>query len=318
MQAIILAAGKGLRLQPLTEFRSKAMLPILGKPIVERVMAALESSGINEFILVINPDDKEIAHHFREAGQIRSPIHYVYQDHAKGMADALRYAAPLIRGDFILSACDNLFPDEHIDRILSLWRAKTRPNALLTLMPIEADKISSAGIVTLDGDWVTDIVEKPALSEAPSNIASLPLYCLPQEILGYLPEILISIRGEYELQDAIQLLIKRQGSVMGVMVENRFTLTSPADLLEINRHLLKTGAEATHLKFQSIGVNTCLVTPLYIEGGTQIGRHCCIGPNVYIERGCVIGDNVEIANSVILRGSEIPDGTIFSDQIATI
>lgn len=317
MQAVILAAGKGSRLHPITTHRSKAMLPILGQPIVERVMEALEINGVDDFILVVGPDDRHIARHFRHESQIAADVRFVYQPQRLGMADALRCAAPLIEGNFILSACDNLVSGDYISRMLSLWQSPEHPNAILTLMPLPAEQISSAGIVALDGNWVTQIIEKPAPEQAPSNIASLPLYCLPGEILDYLPQIKPSPRGEYELQDAIQMLIERRGRVRGLQVENRLTLTRPADLLAINRHFLVTGNNHPQLQPESVGANTRLITPLYIERGVRIGESCTIGPNVYIERDCHIGNGSAIQDTVLLRGSVIPDNTSIIDQVVS-
>jgi NDP-sugar pyrophosphorylase family protein len=199
--------------------------------------------------------------------------------------------------------------------MLGLWQSPNRPNALLTLMPIPRNQVSSAGIVKMDGDWVIQIVEKPNPDTAPSNIASLPLYCLPHTILDYLPEIKRSPRGEYELQDAIQMLIERHGAVLGMQVESRLTLTSPADLLEINRHFLVTGNKHPQLQPQTVGSNTHLITPLHIESGTIIGENCKIGPNVYIERNCKIGDFAKIDNAIILRDTNVPHHSIVTDQV---
>ena len=81
---------------------------------------------------------------------------------------------------------------------------------------IMVSTVMETGIVELDGEWVVRIVEKPTPEEAPSNVSSLPMYCFGQTLLGYLPEIELSPRGEYELQDAIQMLIEREGRVRGV------------------------------------------------------------------------------------------------------
>ena len=102
MQAVILAAGKGSRLHPITTARSKAMLPILGKPIVERVMEDLVSTGVDDFILVISQNDRYINRYFRRESRIEADVRFVYQAERLGMANALSYAAPLIQGDFIL------------------------------------------------------------------------------------------------------------------------------------------------------------------------------------------------------------------------
>jgi NDP-sugar pyrophosphorylase family protein len=319
MQGVILAAGQGSRLHPITLTRSKAMVPILGKPIVERVMEDLVANDVRDFILVVSPDDRHITQYFRES-KIKADIRFVYQPERLGMANALQHAAPLITEDFVLSACDNLISAEHVGRMLqaiapSRGTNLPQPNAVLTLMPVEPERLESVGIVEMDGPWITRIVEKPHPEEAPSNIASLPLYCFSKRILEYLPQVPLSPRGEYELQDAIQMLIERDGYVCGVMVHRRLTLTSPADLLAINQHYLSNGKDQPQLAPFTVGPNTQLITPLRIECGTTIGANCIIGPNAYIERDCRIGEGVIIKNAVILREATVPDGTIVEDQV---
>lgn len=317
MQAVILAAGKGSRLHPITTKRSKAMLPILGKPIVERVMEHLAINGIDDFILVVSPDDTQITRYFGRESQLEADVRFVYQAQRLGMADALRGAAPLIDGDFILSACDNLTSPQHVANLLAAWRQPPCPNAVLTLMTIPPEQVPASGVVAMEGDTVVRIVEKPRLQDAPSHIASLPLYGLPHSILEYLPEVQPSARGEYELQDAIQLLIQRQGQVRGVMVASRLTLTSPADLLQINRHFLMEGNDMPQIQPQRVGAGTQLTTPLHIDAGVQIGAGCRIGPNVYIERNCRIGDGATIRDAIVLRESVVPAQADIHDEVVS-
>jgi NDP-sugar pyrophosphorylase family protein len=317
MQAVILAAGKGSRLHPITTTRSKAMLPILGKPIVERVMEGIALNGIRDFILVVSPDDLQITRYFHGESRLDADVRFVHQPDRRGSADALRCAAPLIAGDFVLSACDNLISPQDIAALLAAWHQPPRPSAVLTLMSVPPEQVPASGIVALHGDTVVRIVEKPRLQDAPSHIASLPLYCLPHALLDYLPEVLPSPRGEYELQDALQLLIQRQGGVRGLMVEARLTLTSPTDLLQINRHFLIEGGEAPHIQPQSVGAGTQLIPPLYIEAGVTIGAGCRIGPNVYIERDCRIGDGAAIQDAVLLCEAVVPPGAVIRHQVVT-
>ncbi len=217
----------------------------------------------------------------------------------------------------MLSACDNLTSSTHVGQMLALWQAEPRPNAILTLMAAPPESARNTGIVALDGPWVQRIVEKPGPELAPSNIASLPLYCFSSKILDYLPAVPLSPRGEYELQDAIQMLIERDGQVLGLTVEKRLTLTSPTDLLDINRHYLTAGNNQPQLQPQTVGTNTHLITPLHIEGGTLIGENCTIGPNVYIERDCRIGDGASIRDAILLRETTVPEGAVIVDQVVS-
>ena len=198
MQAVILAAGRGKRLHPITATRTKAMAPIAGKPIVERVMDTLVANGIAEFILVTSPDDLEIADHFHNRSGFSGSITLVTQPEPLGMGHALIQAIPYIHEDFVLSACDSLAPAEEISNLLNVWEQE-KPNAILTTLEVGPEKITRMGIVEMDGIWINRIIEKPALEEAPSNIGSLPLYVFSRTILDYLREIQPSSRGEYEL-----------------------------------------------------------------------------------------------------------------------
>ncbi len=307
MQAVILAAGKGSRLHPLTLNRSKAMIPILGKPIVERVLETLVQNGIDEVVMVVSQHDGEIQQHFQHYARPEVSIRFVVQPECLGMANALSLAAPHIRDTFILSACDNLTPPEHVAELLETHR-RTGALATLSLMEIDRSLVSRTGVVEWCDGQVRRIVEKPRPEEAPSNISSLPLYVFAPDLLAYLPEVKPSPRGEYELQDAIQMLIERQGRVTGVFTRDRLQLTNAADLLAINRHYLTHGGDSPQLAPQSVGRHTHLITPLRIEEGTVIGPGCVIGPRVYIERNCRIGADVLIKDAVILRDTVIEDG----------
>ncbi len=315
MQSVILAAGKGSRLHPITVNRSKAMLPILGKPIVARVMETLVENGLQDFILVINADDQEIVRYFEGESVLDVRTQFVVQPERRGMADALSHAAEYIRGDFLLTACDNLVSVKDIDQMLALWKSTPGINGILALMRVSPEKIKSVGIVELEREWVGHIVEKPDPSQVSGNIASMPLYMFSRRILDYLKEVPLSPRGEYELQDAIQMLIERDGGVRGYHAAGRLTLTSPADLLALNRHYLVNGNTTHHDFPRPVGENSKLVPPLHIESGVVIGADCVIGPNVYIERDCRIGDRATLRESVLLRGTVVLAGTLVEGKV---
>jgi len=282
LQGVILAAGKGSRLQPITLKRSKAMLPILGRPIVERVMETIHANGVEDFILVVSQDDQNIVKYFNEESELEVNITFVVQEERLGMANALQCAAPFIHQDFVLSACDNLAPVQHVAQLIEHQQADETVHATLSLMRIDPSSVGKTGIVDLVDGRIANIVEKPRPEEAPSNIASLPLYVFTSRI-----------------------------------VEGRLTLTGPDDLLTINRHYLINGYDRPQLAPFTVGNNTHLITPLRIEQGTVIGEGCVIGPRVYIERDCHIGSNVTIEDAVVLRESAIGDGAMVVGQVVS-
>ncbi|HZY40363.1 MAG TPA: sugar phosphate nucleotidyltransferase [Anaerolineae bacterium] len=310
-QAVILAAGRGKRLQPLTLTRSKAMMPIAGRPMIERVMDTLTHNGLEDFVLVVSPDDEAIIDHFTQHSRYAGRVTWAYQAERHGMAHALLQAAPHIHGDFVLSACDNLVPEQHIAELLRRFDHNAR--AVLSLMRIPIERSSSTGMVAMDMDRITRIIEKPQPHESPSDISSLPLYVFAAPVLNLLPQVKPSARGEYELQDAIQMLIDAGEMVTGVLTDHRLTVTNAQDLLAINLHYL--AATADRVVDSQIEPATRLIDPILIESETSIGANCTIGPAVYVESGAVIGCGATVRESIVLRGAVVPDGAHIVRQV---
>ncbi len=315
MQAVILAAGKGTRLHPVTATRSKAMAPVAGKPIVQRVIDTFTANGVDSFVLVVSPEDTEIRDYFSENAPSGLSITFVDQVERLGMAHALGLAAPEITGPFLLSACDNLVPESFVGNLISKFKSQSC-DAVLSLKPVAQERIPSVGIVDVaDDGLVRRIVEKPTIEEAPSNIGSMPLYLFSAGILEYLPKVKPSPRGEYELQDAIQMLIEDGKPVYGLFTETRLQLTNTTDLLGLNRHYLALNGNSQGAAPQSVGNGTHLHAPVLIEEGVVIGNGCVIGPNVVLEKGCTIGDNVRLENAMVLRGYRVDDGRNVTDEV---
>ena len=310
MQAVILAAGKGKRLHPVSQVRSKAMAPVAGQPMVARVMQLLASVGVDDFTLVCHPDDQDIRTYFagdHDFGVVR----FVEQRERLGMAHALGLAAPVLQGDFILSACDNLVPVEHMAELVATHRERGA-NATLSLMAIDPARTAHTGIVEWQDGLIVGIVEKPQPHEAPSNISSLPLYLFSERLLTHLSAVKASPRGEYELQDAIQLLIEHDGGVTGVLTPERLQLTDVNDLLHLNRRFQDQEQSQT---MDEPGNGVRLIPPLYIGPGVEIGEGCTIGPHVTLEEGCHIGAGAQLEDTIVLRNGRVAAGRKLKHEI---
>lgn len=314
MQGVILAAGKGKRLQPVTPARTKAMAPVVGKPIVARVLDLLVDNGIRDLLLLISPDDQEIRSYFSQPRADDVTIRMIVQQERLGMAHALTLLAPYLQGDFIMSACDNLVPTAHIARLLAAFHAQ-QANAVLSLMEIDIAQSASTGIVDWQAGWIRRIVEKPKPAEAPSNIASLPLYVFAHKLLDFLPQVQPSPRGEYELQDAIQLLIEAEGRVTGVLTDARWQLTTVADLLELNRHFLDNEPSSAQILTTAIAPSAQLIPPVRIDPGCVIAEQCVIGPHVYLEADCQLGAAAQLSNVIGLRGAIVAEASTVTGTI---
>ena len=325
MLAVILAAGRGTRLRPLTDKRSKPMMPIAGKPMVERVLDMLAQGGVERYVVVARPDDRALIEHLNQS--IRADqIRLAYQERQLGMAHAVECAAPLIReakaSTFLLASCDNLYPNEHTSALIKCLHQDDL-DAALTLMWIPRERASATGIVVLDKhDRVTKIIEKPKPDQIPrydepdKALTAPSLYALSTRVLDYLPHVPTSPRGEREFPDALRLLIEDGGAVSGHAVQKRMTLTCPMDLLAINRHILRHNPACAAVE-AALPKQTAIIPPVRIEVGVDLGDGCHIGPEVYLESGCHIGAGAVVHRAVVLRGATVQAGSTVEDTVVS-
>ncbi len=201
MQAIILAAGRGTRLQPLTDTTPKAMLLINGKPMLQLILEQIKTAGVTEVVIIVNYLKDHIINYFGNGSKMGLKITYVEQPELKGSADAIARAEPHITDKrFLVIACDSLFETHLLKRLLK----HTSPG-VFTCTEVEDGR--RYGILVTEGKRVIKIIEKP--EQPPTNLANLSVYILPHEIFKACKEVKQGIRGEYWLPDAIQMLIEQ-------------------------------------------------------------------------------------------------------------
>ena len=314
MQAVILAAGRGTRLKPLTDFRSKAMVPILDKPIVARVLNSIYLNGIRKFIIVVSLVDSTIKNYFYDNLPKDAEIQFVLQEVLNGTAGALEIAAPLIKEDFLVSACDSLYPSHVIGELISLFE-KTNSDAVMAVMKASKETINKSSAITLNEKGeIISIIEKPNIEEIDTDTLGLPLYIFKQKSLGLLSKIEFSLRGEKEIPDALKIIISGQGSLPCVYVPYRHDLTSLDDLKRINIEFLKDPDQQLTKSYE-YATDLVINDPVLISGRIEVGNNCEFGPNVLIEGGASVGNNVRIENSIILSTAVIPDNEYIFDQV---
>lgn len=304
MQGVILAAGRGTRLHPVSTARSKATVPVCGLSLIERVMASLRNGGVDRFVIVAAPGDERLS-------QIVDGLpaaDCVTQPEPRGAADALACAAPRIDGPFLLSACDSIVADTFVAELVALHRAR-RANATLALRRLTSpEQCRRSGVIAGGPEQITGIVEKPEPADAPSNIGSLPLYLFEPRLLDYLSEVQPSPRGELELQDAIAMLIARDGNVVGALTDTRRQVTSASDLLALNRWFLDRG--------EGTSANGVTATPpVHLGEPLQVGAGSVIGPYVVAERGCRIGAGATVSHAVLLDGAQVAPGATIDHEV---
>ena len=319
MECVVLAAGEGRRMRPLTANRPKVMLPLANRPILEHLIIAARDAGVSGFILVVGYREREVRTCFGNGERLGVRIRYVPQRHQLGTGDALRACEGLVSGPFLLLNGDMVVRSGDIRAL-----AGHKPPVIAVSRSPHAQDF---GTVKMEGDRIVDLTEKVPNPE--SDLINAGAYLLDPGIFGLLESIGRSERGEYEITDALSVLI-RDGKVRGYPMSFWLDVGHPWDLLEANRVLLEGwpfGREGTVEPGAvlsddvAVGPGSVIRTGTVIEGPCVIGRDCRIGPHAYIRgatsigNGCHIGHCSEVKNSVILPGTKIPHFNYVGDSI---
>jgi UDP-N-acetylglucosamine diphosphorylase/glucosamine-1-phosphate N-acetyltransferase len=319
-KAVILAAGEGSRMRPLTYTRPKVMLPLLNKPILEHLVVEMRQAGINQFFFVVGYKNEIIKDYFGDGAAWQANIQYLYQTQQLGTADALRAAERLIDEDFLLANGDVII--DHNDIVEAIAH---RGN---TLSVIELPDVTGMGVVEVDKERVVRLHEKVA--DPPSHLANAGLYVFTPAIFSAIAETGKSARGEYEITESIQKIIDRGELVKYHKIGHWRDLSYPWHLLITNEEMLRDLKSSFEGEIEPnvvikgevrIGKNTLVRSGSYIVGPVIIGRDSDIGPSCFIRAGTTVGDHchigaaVEIKNSIVMSGSKIPHLNYVGDSV---
>lgn len=320
MKAIILAAGEGSRMRPLTYTRPKVMLPIANRPIMEHLLIEAKKAGIREFIFIVGYRDEQVRNYFGNGDKWEIFIDYCNQRKQLGTADALKMVESLIDGNFLMINGDIIVDHKDIESLM------VKSTDIMSI--VEVDNTRGLGVVELSGDKIVHIHEK---TEKPiSRKANAGLYLFTPNIFDAVSQTSKSSRGEYEITDSIQMMIDRGRSIYYHEIGHWLDISYPWDLLSANETLLsgvkpqnlgEVEGNTTIKGLVSIGKNTIVRAGAYIVGPAIIGQNCEIGPNCYIRPftsigdDCHIGSAVEVKNSIVMKGSKIPHHNYVGDSI---
>jgi len=312
MKGLLLAGGLGTRLRPLTYIGNKHTLPIANKPMILYALENLVNVGIKEVNVILGPLKEGIMNIIGDGSAYNIKVNYIEQPDPLGLAHAVMISEPYLKDEpFVMHLGDNLLKggiSEFVKRF-----EETNADAVIGVTKVKDPR--QYGVVVLDerGKPVK-LVEKP--KEPPSNLALVGVYVFSPVIFQYVKKLKPSWRGEYEITDAIQLMVDDGRKVEVVEVKGWWKDTGkPDDLLEANRLVLDEiqtdirGKVSDHARIEGrvvIGEGTVIEDNVVIRGPAIIGKNCVIGPNVFIGPYTSIGDgsvlkNVEVENSIIMK-----------------
>ena len=310
MKAVILVAGEGTRMRPLTTTRPKVMLPIANKPILEHIVDAAVDAGIDEFVFITGYFEDSIKDHFKDGEKWGAKIEYVHQTQQRGTADAIGCARGSVTGQFVVLNGDVLISSDYLAKLIS-----REEDAVITVKEVENP--SDFGVIEISGERVTKIIEKPEVP--PTDLANAGIYLFDDSIFDFIDKTTLSERGELEITDSLQMLIDSGANVGYEILEHDWIdVGRPWDMLDANELLLQdvkaecnglVEPNATLIGEVVVGEGTLIRNGAYIIGPVVIGNDCDIGPNCFIRPSTSIGNGVRIGNAVEVKNSIIMDNT---------
>ncbi len=311
MKAVILSAGVGKRMRPLSNTRPKVLLPIGGKPFLDYVISSLEGADIEDITLVVGYRKEDIKERYGDGGDFGVDISYVEQTEQKGTAHAISFTDSeeefaVVNGDIY---CE---PSSLLDTI----NRHQEKNAADTIGVHKVKDASSYGVIRVEDGEVKDLIEKP---DEPSNqLINAGLYVFGPEIYEAIKDTHLSERGEKEITTSLELLIEEDKVVCANELDSWTHVGKPWDLLAANKYALKNQVSKVNGKIESgahlddnvtVEEGALVRSGAYIEGPTYIGKNSDIGPNCYIRPYTSVGENVRIGNAVEVKNSIIMEGT---------
>ncbi|MDJ0269813.1 MAG: NDP-sugar synthase [Aigarchaeota archaeon] len=306
LKAVVFAAGLGKRIRPLSDTRSKPLLPVAGRPVILMVLDALRHAGVREVGIIINYLSEKVMALVGERAKDLD-IRFIHQEKTLGTGHALAAASEYLSDvrEFLVVYGDITLTPEALERLIEFHRSGKYDGSL---MGVRVDSGQRFGIIRASNNILERILEKAGES-GPVNSG---VYILPSETLDVVKSLKPSPRGEYELTDALNIMAE-SGRRIGVYVDSGdwwFDVGSPPSYLQANAYFLtrRLGSKVSLKRPCYMGKDTKLAGPCIIGEGTRIGSgSTVIGPS-FIGDNVRIGANVVIESSIVLEDVVIDDG----------
>jgi len=313
--AVVLAAGEGTRLRPLTANRPKPMLPAGTRPILEYVLNAVIEAGVDEIHLVVGYRASRVRSHFGSTYR-GVPLEYHTQDNQLGSGHALLQARDGPDGSFLLVNGDQVIDHRIVEAVKD-----HHDQQAATLAIVEGSEAPAYGAVTLDENTITELVEQPQTGEY--RLFNAGVYAFDQMIFETLDDLAVD-RGTLPLTDGIGELLTGDQPVDGVRTDEFWMdATHPWDLLTLSKELLGRGwidlpESETQIYVDnsaSVHPDATLIAPVALDRDTVIEAGAVVGPYAAIGENTTIGANTVLKNVVVDTGTTVGPHTTGIDLV---
>ena len=291
MRAIVPVAGVGTRLRPHTYSAPKVLLNVAGKPILAHILDKIIGEGVTEATIVVG-HMSEMIKEYVSAAYPSFRVDYVEQKEALGLGHAIYVARKTITDEPLLIILGDTIFDVDLTPVLK------GTNSALGVKTVEDPR--RFGVAETQNGYISKLVEKP--EHPTTNLAVVGLYYLRNtkllvSSLNELVEKDIKTKNEYQLTDALQIMIDRGEKMKTFMIDGWYDCGKPETLLSTNRALLEKNS--TCRSIDGVVVNK----PVYIAPTAKLSNSV-IGPYTTVGEGTVISESV-VRNSIISEEAEV-------------
>jgi glucose-1-phosphate thymidylyltransferase len=323
VKGLVLAAGLGTRLRPLTRppeegGRSKPLVPLANQPLISYSLQKLLLAGITEIGVVVGTNEAELRGALRH---VPASLSFIRQDAPGGLAHAVNCARGYCGADeFVLLFCDNIFA-EPLSHAIAEWESPRRQGAEALIHVIELPDPRACGVAVVEDGWVREMEEKPAVPK--SNLAIIGNDFLTPLIFDAIARIKPSKRGELEITDAIaELMVMGHGVRARVLSGFWYDTGTFGDIIAAHQTVMEEfgaflpagdyhGSELrgrVGIEKDSVVRESVLDGPVLIGAGCTVARSR-LGPHVSLGDGCTVAD-------CDLSGCQLYPGTTLSGVTA--
>jgi mannose-1-phosphate guanylyltransferase len=317
MKALIMAAGYGTRLEPLTIAVPKPMVPLVTVPTMQLNIELLKKYGFKEIIANIHYHPEQIQNYFVDGHDFGVKLSYSYEKELLGTAGGVKRMAKLaeIKETFLVLSSDAL-TDINLNNIIKFHKEK---KSLFTIALARVENVSQFGVVIQDKEEkIIGFQEKPKQEDAKSNMVNAGIYIIEPEILAMMPD------GFYDFgKELFPKLVKEGAPIYGYpMVEYWSDVGCIDKYIEANYDAMR-GHVRVKIPGKKIAKSTWIgdrgkiAKNARFEGTVVIGDRCHIHNNVYI-RDSIIGDKCVIEEGAAVLGSVIWDDTVIKKDAQVV
>ncbi len=322
MKAIVLAAGVGSRLDPLTAQVPKPMVPVVNRPVLEHILILLKQHGFNEVASNLHYMPHKVRDYFEDGARWGTKLSFLFEEKLSGDAGGVRALRRFLDDDTFMVVMGDLLTDADLT---ALVHEHKRKKAIATIALQSVADVSQLGVALVDGEgFIKGFQEKPTEAEALSDLASTGIYILEPEVFAHIPS-----HGSYGFgRQLFPCLVEKGLPVAGVKLNGYWSdvgtikqyRKSNFDALE---GCLKVDRPGSATSWGWLGEGATVSSSCLIEGLLMVGKNSHLLEGVKISGKVVIGDNctigagAELQDTVVWSDVQLPPATVLSDSIVS-